>query len=92
MFISFGRKLFGLHRVRFGFRMKGSTAWIMFILCGLLYMCWYMLLFSLWLMYGMCYLFFYLPIKCIVKICQKKKREKEIAAAAQKYSAPSDAE
>ena len=73
MFLSFGRRLRGLSRVRFGIRIKGSAAWIMLIVCGLLYMCWYMILGTLWLMYGICYLFLYLPIKGIIKAINKKK-------------------
>lgn len=75
MYISFGQKLRGLGRVRFGFRMKGSAAWIMAILYGLVYMCWYLMLGTLWLLYGMGYLFFYLPIKGIVKLSKQNKKE-----------------
>jgi hypothetical protein len=85
MFISVGQKLRGLSRVRFGFRLKGSAAWIMLILYGLFYMCWYLMLGTLWLLYGMCYLFFYLPIKGIVKLCKNNAKKKKIADAAQKY-------
>lgn len=74
MFISIGHKLRGLGRVRIGtgFRMKGSAAWIVLILYGLLNMCWYVMLGTLWLMYGVCYLFFYLPIKGVIKLCKQK--------------------
>lgn len=87
MFISFGRRLRGLGRVHFGFRIKGSAAWITVILYGLLYLCWYVMLGTLWLMYGICYLFFYLPVKCIIKLCKKKKLEKEFETARRKYTA-----
>ena len=92
MFISFGRKLRNLGRVRFGFRVSGSAAWIMVILYGLLYMCWYLMLGTIWLMYGVCYLFFYLPIKGIVKLYKKMRQEKKIADASLKYTAPADEE
>lgn len=77
MFLSFGRSLrtLGSVRVGAGFRMKGPAAWIMLILYGLLYMCWYMILGTLWLMYGMCYLFFYLPIKGIMKLVKENKKQ-----------------
>ena len=77
MYLSFGRTLRGLGKIRIGagFRMKGPTAWIMLIVYGLLYMCWYMILGTLWLMYGMGYLFFYLPIKGIVKLCKKRQEQ-----------------
>ena len=77
MYISFGRKLMGLGRVRFGVgvRTKGSTAWLMLIVYGLLYMCWYMMLGTLWLMYGIGYLFFYLPIKGITKLVKSSKEK-----------------
>ena len=77
MYISFGRRLKSLGRIRFGFRMKGSTAWIFAIFYGMFYLCWYMILACLWLMYGMCYLFFYLPIKLIIKCCKAHKASKE---------------
>lgn len=75
MFLSFGRRLRGLGKVRLGvgLRMKGSAAWIMLLLYGLLNLCWYMILGTLWLMYGICYLFFYLPIKAIIKWNKNKK-------------------
>lgn len=75
MFISFGHRLRGLSGVRIGYRARGSTAWIMLIVYGLLNMCWYAVLGTLWLMYGMCYLSFYLPIKGIIKLCNRKKKE-----------------
>lgn len=94
MFLSFRHSLLKLGKVRIGagFRMKGSAAWIMLLIYGLVYMCWYMMLGTLWLLYGMCYLFFYLPIKCIVKYAKKKNQEAKIAEAATKYTAPSQAE
>ena len=92
MFISFGHKLRGLGRVRFGFRMKGSTAWIMAILYGQLYMCWYLMLGTLWLIYGICYLFLYLPIKGIVKLCKNYTKKKKVAEAVRKYTSTSQPE
>jgi hypothetical protein len=75
MFISFGHTLRSLGKIRlgFGFRMRGWTAAIMIFIYAMLYMCWYMVLGMLWLLYGMGYLFFYLPINGIIKY--KKNRE-----------------
>lgn len=90
MFVSIGHKLRGLGNVRVGFRMKGSTG--CFFLClywcinALIYLMWYSLLATFWLMYGVCYLFFYLPIKGIIKLCKKKQVGKKIADAARKYT------
>ena len=94
MFLSFRHSLLKLGKVRIGagFRLKGSAAWIMLLFYGLFYMCWYMILGTLWLMYGMCYLFFYLPIKGIIKYSKKKSQEKKIADAMSKYTAPSQTE
>jgi hypothetical protein len=85
MFLSIGQRLRGLSHVRFGFRMNGSTAWIMFIVLVIFYMFWYLMLGSLWLVYGVCYLFFYLPIKGIIKLCKNSNQKRKITKAAQKY-------
>lgn len=93
MFLSFGRTLRGLGGMRVGFRLKGSEgcfyAGLFVCINAMIYLMWYCLLGTFWLMYGVCYLFFYLPIKGVVKLCKKKNREKKIAEAAQKYTAPS---
>ena len=77
MFVSFGHKLRGLSSMRVGIRMKGSTGcfFVCFYACinALIYLCWYALLACFWLMYGVCYLFFYLPIKGIVKLIKKER-------------------
>lgn len=73
MFMSVGHKLFGLGHVRFGFRIKGSTAWIMICLSAILYIGWYILIGTLLFMWGTCYLLFYLPAKGIVKLCKSSK-------------------
>lgn len=86
MFVSFGHKLRGLGNVRFGFRMKRSTGCLFFALYALFDMMWFLMLGVLWMCYGVCYLFFYLPIKAIVKLCKRKSREKKIADAAHKYT------
>lgn len=90
MFVSFGQRLRGLGGMRVGFRMKGSTGCFFICLYGcinaLIYLVWYGMLATFWLLYGMCYLCFYLPIKGIVKLCKKEQQKKKIAEAAQKYN------
>lgn len=90
MFISIGRRLRGLGGVRVGIRMSGSKGcfYVGLFLCinAFIYLFWYTMLATFWLMYGMCYLFFYLPIKGIIKLCKKKKMEKEIEDAGRKYA------
>lgn len=79
MFVSFGRTLFKLGSIRVGFRMRGTSGCFLacLYLCinAMIYICWYSMLGALWLMYGMCYLFFYLPIKALIKWSKKKKTE-----------------
>lgn len=74
MYLSFGRRLRGLGRIRFGvgYRMKGWTAAIMIFLYAMLYMCWYLMLGTLWMIYGIGYLCIYLPVKGIIKLCNKE--------------------
>ena len=89
MFISFGQKLRGLGKVRVGFRLNSSKGCFYACLFGcmnaFIYLFWYLMLGVFWLMYGMCYLLFYLPIKGIVKLCKKEQQKKKIAEASHKY-------
>lgn len=71
MYLSFGRKLRGLGCVRFGRRVSGSTVGVMLFVYGMFYAFWYCLLAALWLAYGIGYLFFYLPVKGIIKLCNR---------------------
>ena len=73
MFISIGQKLRGLGNVRVGFRLKGSTAWFMIIFYAIWMLMWYLLIGTLWCIYGFSYVFFYLPIKGIMKLYKSKK-------------------
>ena len=83
MFISFGHKLRGLGNVRVGFRMKGSTGCLLLGVYGcinaFIYLFWYTMLGTFWLMYGVGYLCFYLPIRCAVKLCKKRKQSTSCA-------------
>lgn len=96
MYISFGRKLRGLGNVRIGFRMKGSQGCLFlgayWCINAFIYLFWYTLLGTFWLMYGLGYLCYYLPVKAIIKYYKKKKQEAEIAEAARKYDTPSQPE
>ena len=95
MYLSFGRRLRGLGGVRFGVhkRVSGGAAAVMLFVYCMMYLMWYMLLGTLWLMYGLGYVCYYLPAREIVKFSKKKKREKEVAEAMQKYSpTPSQAD
>lgn len=83
-YVSWGRKLKGLGNVRIGHSLRGKSAWYFLIVFGFLQLLWYFMLGSLWLMYGVGYVFFYLPIKGIIKLCKKK----QIADAAKKYERP----
>ena len=73
--MSFHKTLFKLGKWRFGigYSSKGGKAWIVLFLYSILNLYWWMLIGCLWLCYGMFYLIFYLPIKGIVKLCNRKK-------------------
>lgn len=90
MFVSFGRRLRGLGGMHVGFRLKGSEgcfyACLFAFMNFFIYLLWYCLIGVFWMMYGMCYLFFYLPIKGIIKLCKKEKQKRKIAEASQKYT------
>ena len=75
MYLAFGRKLLRLGKLRIGFgiRMKGWTAACMVFVYAMMYMCWYMTIGMIWLMYGMGYLCVYLPVKGIVKLSNRNK-------------------
>lgn len=77
MYLSIGRRLMGLGKIRIGagIRLKGWTAAIMIFVYAMMYLCWYMILGTLWLMYGISYLCFYLPIKGIIKLVKYLKEK-----------------
>lgn len=76
MFISFGRKLASLGKLRIGMnvRLKSTLGWSMLIVYVLVYLCWYLILGTLWLMYGTCYVCFYLPYVGIKKLIDNNKK------------------
>lgn len=76
MYISFGRRLLRLGSVRVGIRMTGTKgcfyACLFAFINACIYLYWYAMLGILWLMYGLGYLCFYLPIKGIIRLCKKQ--------------------
>lgn len=75
MFLSIGRSLRRGFGLRLGFRGHGWTAIIMAIAYATFYMCWWSILGSCYLVYALCYVVFYLPIKGIQKLIKNKKPE-----------------
>lgn len=79
MFVSFGYKLRGLGNVRVGLRRKGPDGcffvFLYMMINAFIYLGWYLMLGSFWLMYGLCYLCFYLPLKGLMKLYKKKKTQ-----------------
>lgn len=90
MYITIGRKLKGLGNVRICHRLKGSSAFVYLCIYWILNFYWFLLLGTLWLMYGMGYVLFYLPIKGIVKLVKGIKKQKQIDEAAKKYERPNN--
>ena len=88
MYISFGHKLRGLGNVRIGYRMKGSSGCLFLGVYGFLQMVWYIFLGTMWFLYGVGYVCYYLPVKGIVKLCKNKK----MASTAQEHSRASQPE
>lgn len=77
MYVSFGHRLRSLGRVRIGagFRFRGFTGWCLLLVVALLRLYWYILLGVLWMMYGIIYLCFVLPIRGIVRLCKRRKTQ-----------------
>lgn len=77
--MTFGRTLrrWGAFRIGLGFRMKGATGWIMLLCLAMVQMMWYILLGTLWMLYGFGYLFFYLPIKWICSRVRSSAHKKK---------------
>ena len=76
MFLSIGRSLRRGFSFRFGFRMKGATGAIMAVVYAMFYLCWWCMLGTLYLMYGVCYVCLYLPIKWISKAVKERQRKR----------------
>lgn len=82
MYIGFSKRLKALGGLRIGFgkRVHGAGGWILFFLCAILNLYWYMILGCLWLFYGVGYLF-YLPIKAIANVIKRKQIAKKNSEA-----------
>ena len=74
MFLSIGRSLRRGFSFRFGFRMKGWTGAIMSLVYLMFYLCWWCMLGTLYLMYGVCYVSLYLPIRGISRAVKKARQ------------------
>ena len=77
MHVSFGRRLRALGRVRLfaGFRCQGLMGWSLLLVVALVRLYWYLMLGVLWMVYGIIYLCFVLPIRGIVRLCKKRKNQ-----------------
>lgn len=75
MYVSFGRRLRTLGRVRIGagFRVRGATGLFLLMFVAIFRLMWYIMLGVLWMMYGIIYLCFILPIRGIVRLCKRRK-------------------
>lgn len=77
MYISFGRSLRTLGRVRIcaGYRCRGLMGWSLLLVVAMLRMSWYLMLGVLWMIYGIFYLFMILPIRGIARLCKRDKKK-----------------
>ena len=75
MRMTFHKTLLKIGKWRFGigYSSRGGLAWLVLLFYGILNMCWWLILGILWVYYGIFYLIIYLPIKGIVKLCNRKK-------------------
>lgn len=73
MFISFGDFMKGAGMPRLGIRLDRRNGCFYAFIMGFVWLFYWMILFSGWLMYAVCWLFFYWPIKAIVNAAKKRK-------------------
>lgn len=64
-------------RIGIGLRLNKSTAIVFGIFILMFYMMWYSVILSGWILYGFCWLFFYLPYKGISKAVKNLKEKKK---------------
>ena len=78
MFIGFSTRLkkMGGFRLGIGKRVHGWTAILILVFVGMFYLMYWSFLGCLWLMYGICWLCFYLPVKLIVTAVKKRKAKR----------------
>mgnify|MGYP000874251520 CR=1 FL=1 len=76
-FVGFSKTLLrmGGFRIGAGIRLKKSTAAILGVFILMFYMMWYSVILSGWMIYGFCWLFFYLPYKGISSAIKKSKEK-----------------
>ncbi len=75
--VGFRKTLFKLGKWRFGigYSTRGATGIIMLCVFGIFNLMWYMILGCLWIIYGVIWLFFILPMKAIFKLIKNKKTD-----------------
>ena len=75
--VGFRKTLFKLGKWRFGigYSTHGATGIIMLCFYGIFNLIWYTMLGCLWMIYGVIWLFFVLPIKGITKLIKNKSTE-----------------
>ena len=73
--VGFHKTLFKLGKWRFGigYGFHGVTGIIMLCIYGMLNLMWYLVLGTLWMMYGFIWLMFILPIKGISKLIKNNQ-------------------
>lgn len=79
MYVSFGKRILKGFNFRLGWKLHGWTAIFGILVIAMFYMTWWSILACGYLMYGFCYLCFYLPGKGIVKLIKKliaRRKEK----------------
>lgn len=74
MYIGFSKTLMRLGGIRIGIgmRKKGAEGLFFLFLFGMVQLCWWMIVGMLWLLYGVGYMFIYLPIKGVKKLLKKE--------------------
>lgn len=82
MFVEFRQKLFkmGKFKISVGCRLKGVPAAVFLCIRGILYLYWYMIVATGWLIYGVCWIYYKL-FSCLFKLIKKlfnKIRNKEV--------------
>ena len=75
MYISFSKTLmrWGGIRIGIGTRKKGAEGLFFLFLFGMMQLFWWALVGAFWFMYGVGYVFIYLPIKGVKKLLKKEE-------------------
>jgi hypothetical protein len=77
MYTNIGHRLRALGRVKVadGLCPRGLMGWNLILVAALLYLCWYLLLGVLWVVYGIIYLCFVLPFRGLVRLFKRRKTQ-----------------